>query len=918
MARASEVIRACLTTHLHHNEPRIANWYHQEMEVQIMVSQGRGEPVSGKTGVYTNDETLYDWYNFRIPRNANTDPIDNDHELKYPLEHHVEAIGMTGWNWKQRKSVRVGFDFDAITGHAQGVGISDDQLEEIREKLLHVPEALVLKSTGGLGLHLYLEFDPENLPDTQNHTEHAALALACLRYLSQQVGFDFQAGLDVGGGNMWIWHRKMTAENKGLTILKDNGKPDGSTAYLTIPENWRLYIDVASRKRQKVRIEGVPDDEQGTLSNKAAAQKNIPLDDTHKRIISDLQSFFPEYSTVWSIDHHLLQTHTYALKAYADRRDTSGDPVKGLFETLSEGKNPTNPNCFCFPLEGGGFRVVRFGKGTKEHETWKMDKGGWTYTYFNQPVNFFHAATAYSGVEDDKSGFTFTDSQSAVNALRAMGHLIAIPDEIASRKVLLKPHKGGKLLVEIESFKEDKDLDIVGWIKKRGKWIKIYNISVLSDADLSVDFEEIDANIRAVITTSNTLSGWFIRHEQGMWMQLTKDDSRSKLKALGYMDEVEPMLGHILSKSWIHVSIPFREEYPGNRQWNVNAAQLRFDPASNMESIDGESLHPNWDLIFKHIGRELDEYLVELPWAQRNHMQTGQAYLMTWVACMIREPFEPLPYLYLYGPQNSGKSIFHEALSLLMTRGVMRADTALTNPSDFNGELAGAILCVVEEKNIAKHGAAAYNKIKDWVTSPMISIHAKYKQVFQQRNSTHWIQCANDKMSCPVFPGDTRITMIHVPELIPGSEVPKAILLSKLEEEAPYFLATLLTTPLPDLEERLRLPIVATSNKDQLEEANKTPLEEFLTDRCYPIDGLATPFTDFYAAFYATLTTSDEKSTWTKQRVCRELPIEFPVGYYLNKIKYIGNLALEPAAPMTFTLVSKDNRLIKRSESNGQ
>ena len=916
MAKATEVIRQCLTNHFHHNEPRIANWYTDEMEVQVNVAQGRGEPVLGKTGVYCGDDKLYEWYNFRLPRNANATPIDNDHHLKYPLEHHVEAIGMTGWNWKRQKSIRVGFDFDAITGHAKGVGISDEQLEEIRNKLLDVPEALVLKSTGGLGLHLYFEFDPENLPATQNHTEHAALALACLRILSQRVGFDFQAGLDVGGGNMWIWHRKMTAENKGLTILKDNCNPDGSVAYLTVPDNWQLYVDVASRKRQKVKIEGVPDDEQGDLSNKAAAQKNIPLDETHKRIIAELQEFFSEYSTVWSIDHHLLQTHTSALKAYFEHREKSGDPLRGLFETLSEGKNPTKFNCFCFPLEGGGFRVIRYGKGTTEHESWKMDKSGWTYTYYNQPINFFHAATAYSGVEDEQSGFTFTDAQAAISALRAMGHSIDVPEELASRKILVKPHKGGKLLLQVESIKEDNDLDLVGWIKKRGKWTRIYNISLLSDTDLSVDFEEIDAHIRAVITTNNTLAGWFIRHEQGMWMQLNKDDSRSKLKALGYMDEVEPMLGHILSKSWIQVSIPFREEYPGNRQWNVNAAQLRFDPATDTESVDGESLHPHWDLIFQHIGRELDEYLAELPWAQRNHMQTGQAYLMTWVACMIREPFEPLPYLYLYGPQNSGKSILHEALTLLMTRGVMRADTALTNPSDFNGELAGAILCVVEEKNIAKHGAAAYNKIKDWVTSPVISIHAKYKQVFQQRNSTHWIQCANDKTSCPVFPGDTRITMIHVPELIPGAEVPKAILLAKLEAEAPYFLSTLLSTPLPDLEERLRLPIVATSNKDQLEDANKTPLEEFLTERCYPIDGAAIPFNDFHSAFYATLTTSEEKSDWTKGKTKRELPITYPVGTYKGNVKYIGNISFEPAAPMSFTLISKDGRLVKRGAIN--
>jgi len=235
--KPSVVIKACLDGYLYHNEPRIAAWYNDQMEVQVNVARGSGELVDGKVGVFCGDGITYQWYNLRIPKNANSDPVDNDYEIKYPLEQHVEAIGMTGWDWVNRKSIRVGFDFDAITGHAEGVGISDEQLEEIRNKLKLIPEALILRSTSGSGMHLYFEFDPNNLTTTANHTEHAGLALACIKKISTLVGFDFQAGLDVGGGNMWIWHRKMTAENLGLTIIKDNVAPDGSRAYLEVPES---------------------------------------------------------------------------------------------------------------------------------------------------------------------------------------------------------------------------------------------------------------------------------------------------------------------------------------------------------------------------------------------------------------------------------------------------------------------------------------------------------------------------------------------------------------------------------------------------------------------------------------------------------------------------------------------------------
>jgi len=913
--KPSHVIQACLNDYLPHNEKRVASWYNNEMEVQVMVSPIGGEPVERKNGVYYSNESTYQWYNFRIPKNANTDPIDNDIELRYPLEKHIEALGLTGWNWRQKKSIRVGFDFDSITGHAKGIGIDDDQLDKIKEKLMQVPEALVLRSTGGLGFHLYFEFNPQTLPETNNHTEHAALALACLKMISHQVGFDFQAGLDVGGGNMWIWHRKMTPQNKGLTVLKDNIYPDGTIAYMQVPQNWRLYIDVATRKRQKVRIEGVPDDEQDSVSNKAAAQKSIPLDNTHKRIITDLQQYYPNFSTVWIPDHQLLQTHTSALKMYFEARNASGSPLVGIFNTLSEGRNPETPNCFCFPLDGGGFRVVRFGKGTKEHDSWQFDRSGWTYTYYNQAMNFYRASAAYNGIEDDTAGFTFSTADSAISAVQAMGHKIEIPIELVDRKVTLRPHKGGKLLVEVENFKTDKDLDIVGWIKKRTKWIKIYNINIAPNPnELSIDFEDVDNSIRAVITTDNTLSGWHVKHEQGMWMPMAKDDARSKLKSVGYEDKTEAILGTALSKAWIHVNLPFREEYPGNRQWNLNAAQLRFDPQFDYDATE-ESLHPYWDLILTHIGSELDEYLVKLPWAQKNNIKTGKDYLTLWISCMIREPFEPLPYLFLYGIQNSGKSILHEAISILMTRGVMRADTALTNPNDFNGELAGAILCVVEEKDITRAGALAYNKIKDWVTSPSISIHAKYKQVFQQRNSTHWIQCANDKNSCPIFPGDTRITMIEVAELIPGSEVPKQILLTKLEEEAPYFLATLLNTSLPDLEHRLRVHIVATSNKDQMEDSNQSILVSFLEEKCFYAAGACVKWADFYALFASCLSGSDEKSEWTKSRVAGALPAKFPMGYYTGNCRHVGNISFIPTDNQSFVFICRDGKLIKKLEN---
>ena len=123
------------------------------------------------------------------------------------------------------------------------------------------------------------------------------------------------------------------------------------------------------------------------------------------------------------------------------------------------------------------------------------------------------------------------------------------------------------------------------------------------------------------------------------------------------------------------------------------------------------------------------------------NIRTGAQYLTAWIASTLRRPFEPLPYLFLFGPENSGKSIIHEAIDLLVTKGVTRADRALSNKNDFNGELHNAILCVVEERNFSAD-EVAHQRIKDWVTPIDISIRRMRTDSYKQKNTTHWVQCA--------------------------------------------------------------------------------------------------------------------------------------------------------------------------------
>src|SRR5208337_5315938 len=111
-------------------------------------------------------------------------------------------------------------------------------------------------STGGSGIHLYVYFDAEGVP-TDNHTEHAALARCILGMMSSETGFDFASQIDCCGGVMWIWHRKMTAENHGLSLVKPATK---ELSVADLPTNWRDHIEVVQKKRSKVRVNGIAED----------------------------------------------------------------------------------------------------------------------------------------------------------------------------------------------------------------------------------------------------------------------------------------------------------------------------------------------------------------------------------------------------------------------------------------------------------------------------------------------------------------------------------------------------------------------------------------------------------------------------------------------------------------------------------
>src|SRR5208282_2121821 len=169
-----------------------------------------------------------------------------------------------------------------------------------------LPYVETRRSTGGSGAHLYCYFDTEGVP-TDNHTEHAALARCILGMMSSETNFDFASQIDCCGGVMWLWARKLTAENEGLKLLKPASK---ELALADLPANWRDHIEVVQKKRSKVRVNGVAEDDMDTFEALASSHEAIPLDASHKAQIEELMR--SGYTTLWISDQHLLQTHTCA------------------------------------------------------------------------------------------------------------------------------------------------------------------------------------------------------------------------------------------------------------------------------------------------------------------------------------------------------------------------------------------------------------------------------------------------------------------------------------------------------------------------------------------------------------------------------------------------------------------------------
>jgi energy-coupling factor transporter ATP-binding protein EcfA2 len=840
-------------------QPLKVDLYTPEMEVQVNVIPGPGRDNQGKSIIWNDDE--YIWSAFRIPHKGSGSearPSYTGINQEWPITKYAEAIGLTGWDWFNRKSRWVGFDFDSIVSHKQG--LTDDELEEIREQVKQIPWITLRRSTGGSGYHIYVHF--EHPPDTRNHYEHAALARCILGNLSSLLGFNFDSKVDGVGGVLWIWHRKADKEKGSFQLLKE-GIP-----LKDIPPNWKDHLTAVKQKR-KPKIRNCDDSIESLLNT----TKKAELDNEHRRLLA----WFSKQNTTWwwDADYDMLICHTHDLKRAHQELN-----LKGIYDTESTGKNtPGDHNCFAFPLFNGGWSVRRYTLNCSEHKYWVTDPSGWVRCNFNCLPNLYLVAAIENGIRTSKGSYQFKFLENAANALKLLGVEITYPREFTYRKTELRSGKlEGEVVINVKREEND-DSYYDNWAEVRGPlWERVVNTQIQTQP------EEIPDELIRYTVINGQAYKWFV-NSNGKWVSAGKDDSKSLLLSSGIpRGDLEIVLGNAIKHYWEIVNIPFAEEYPSDRRWNINCAQLAFNPKAG----DRDS----WDLIFNHVGQSLDSAVANNEWCQYHNIPNGKEYLKLWVSSILQYPFEPLPYLFLYGPQESGKSILHEALALLFkgTIGYVRADHALTSENGFNGELHNAVLCVVEETNLLQNKKAA-ERIKDWVTSPTLSIRRMRTDTFVSRNTTHWIQCSNHHSYCPILPGDTRIVASFVGEL--KEQIPKRELLDNLTQEAPAFLNEMLTTEIPHSNTRLRIPVIDTSIKASIELAKQPILDGFISEFCEYVPGNVVPLRMFFDQFIAK-SVDAEKANYTTRRISKELPPHlYPTGRWGDGGQiHIGNIVV--------------------------
>jgi hypothetical protein len=258
---------------------------------------------------------------------------------------------------------------------------------------------------------------------------------------------------------------------------------------------------------------------------------------------------------------------------------------------------------------------------------------------------------------------------------------------------------------------------------------------------------------------------------------------------------------------WTLTNEAFAKEYPKDNVWNLSS--LKYAVAPN------EGTHEHFDKILRHLGKALDVGVSACEWCDSIGITNGYDYLFNWAALVFQKPYSRLPGLGFYSAQNNGgKSIFVNALGLLVTGGICRSTQPIKG--NHNEQLIDCLLYDLDDHDCRRYGQL----VKQIMTQGLLDINPKGRKPFQVRSCLHFVQSTNNSLHFPVLPQDDRWTIAEVEPLLDDEIIPQPILVGHLKSEAPAFLNALLNHKLHEPVSRLWLPVLETPLKTKLMNIN--------------------------------------------------------------------------------------------------
>ena len=847
-----------------------------EQETQVNVHPDGGERVTkvlSASPIYTDG--INQWAGFRIPWNAKDNPNYDDKPIQFDLSKKVEAIGVTGFDWVNKKSIFVGLDFDSMVGHKNG--LTQSEISEVAKRVSDIPWVTVVNSKSGQGIHLFVHFQ-EPL-DCANHTEHKAWAELVIDYLSCEARFDFKSKVDCYGSVLWVWHRQAVKKVASLLEVSE---------YSTIDELYNntknLPFQIVKQGVPLAKLPGKVSDKLKNSRKSATAYKSqevIELSPAHQQVTNWLRDNDKQWW--WDSQKHMLVCHTYDLKLC--HRELG---LVGLYDTVSKGEDSgSDHNCFCFPARNGSWVIRRFGGSeVKEHTTWSKDTKGNPYVYFNTTPTFKTVMRAFDGSLGPKGDYEFQSAKDMLKALKCLSIELEIEPSWEERLSYIRPIKGK--LIDIGIQKVSTDPHFISGFRSTDK--KFWTVCLQYVTEVVESKETDDELIRNVVSQDKQSSDFYVHTDKGDWLKQSNSNVTNFLKCKGFDNNQIPIvIGKTVVRPWWIVNKPWEPEYPGGREWNIKSAQLAFTPRKGKT--------PTWDMLLAHVGANLLDPVTKDKWCQENHILTGADYIKLWIANVFQSPHKPNPYLFLFSSQTrTGKTTFIEALTRLFDNqiGTVKCNASVSSDAGFNGEMDGSVLNYLDEVD-ANSSQKVLQNIKDWTTAATLSIHPKNKTPYMVPNYSNWIHCANNPYFAPVMgKEDTRVVMVRLSPL--ETILSKEILFEQLEREAPAFLFDVINLAIPEHSGRMRIPVLETADKvNVILNSADNDLTQFIKETTIPCDGHVIPASEFCDKFRDWLASMGEKSSkWSNNKIMRTLPTEIVKGKWGDKrLSHLANITFD-------------------------